>query len=257
MIYFLSDSHLGASYIRDPKAHEAMVVDFLRSIRHDATELYLMGDMLDFWFEYKTVVPRGFVRFFGAVAELADAGVKVYWFKGNHDMWLFDYLAREIGMEVMDGPVVKDIGGKTFLLDHGDGVGQRPAAFKVLRRIFRNPVCRMLYATIHPRWTLALAHGWSAQSRKTATASEYSTTITDEDNEPLVKYACEYLSDGSHPRIDYFVFGHRHAMLDKAVGCGSRVIILGDWVNHFSYACFDGQDISLKVYGEDNELINR
>lgn len=251
MVYFLSDSHLGASYIRDPKAHEARVVDFLHHISHDATEVYLMGDMLDFWFEYKTVVPRGFVRFFGAVAALADAGVKVYWFKGNHDMWLFDYLAHEIGLEVVDGPVIKEIDGKTFLLDHGDGVGERPATFKMLRKIFRNPVCRRLYATIHPRWTLALAHGWSAQSRKAGTTSEYSTKILNDEDEPLVKYARAYLSDPQHQKVDYFIFGHRHAMLDKHIGDDSRIIILGDWVNHFSYACFDGQDVSLKVYTTD------
>lgn len=252
MVYFLSDSHLGASYISDHRAHEARIVDFLRGIRKDAAALYLMGDMLDFWFEYRTVVPRGFVRFFGALAELADAGVKIYWFKGNHDMWVFDYLPKEIGVEVVDGPIIKEIDGKTFLLDHGDAVGERPVGFRVLRKIFRNSMCRMLYATIHPRWTLALAHGWSAQSRKAGTASEYSTKIADEEYEPLVRYAKEYMADPSHPRVDYFIFGHRHAMLDKALADGARVIILGDWINHFSYACFDGHDVRLQIYDKRN-----
>lgn len=253
MVYFLSDSHLGASYIHDPRAHEAKVVEFLHSIRDDAEELYLMGDMLDFWFEYKSVVPRGFVRFFGALAQLADAGVKIYWFKGNHDMWIFDYLPREIGVEVVDGPVIRKIGGKTFLLDHGDAVGVRPAGFRMLRKIFRNPVCRCLYAAIHPRWTMALAHGWSAQSRKASLESVYTSRIINEDDEPLVRYAREYLSDASNPRVDYFVFGHRHAMLDKQLPDGARVIILGDWISHFSYACFDGHDVRLRVYGKHQQ----
>lgn len=248
MVYFLSDSHLGASYIRDPKLHEARVVDFLRDIRKDATALYLMGDMLDFWFEYRNVVPRGFVRFFGALAELADMGVDIYWFKGNHDMWVFDYLPQEIGMTVIDGPLIKTIEGKTFLLDHGDAVGERPAGFRMLRSIFRNPVCRRLYASIHPRWTMALAHGWSAQSRKSGQASEYSTRIGDPNDEPLVRFAKEYAAKPGHPKIDFFVFGHRHAMLDASIGDGSKVIILGDWINHYSYASFDGRDVSLKVY---------
>lgn len=254
MVYFLSDAHLGASYIRNPRLHESRVVDFLRDIRKDATALYLMGDMLDFWFEYRNVVPRGFVRFFGALAELADTGVDIYWFKGNHDMWVFDYLPQEIGMTVIDGPLLTTIGNKTFLLDHGDAVGERPAGFRMLRRVFRNSLCRRLYAAIHPRWTMALAHGWSAQSRKSGEASEYSTRIACADDEPLVRFAKDYQADTVNPKVDYFIFGHRHAMLNMAIGDGARVIILGDWINHYSYACFDGNDVSLKVYRDKADI---
>lgn len=232
----------------DPRGHERRVVEFLDSIAADATQLYLMGDMLDFWFEYRSVIPRGFTRFFGALARLADAGVEIYWMRGNHDMWIFDYLPSEIGLTMLDGPVVKEIMGRRFLLDHGDGVGDRPTSFRLLRAVFRNRLCRMLYASVHPRWTMAIAHGWSSHSRKVSSADAYSNVIADSDAEPLVRFSREYEADPANPHIDYFIYGHRHAVLDEQIGPDSRVIILGDWINHFTYARFDGRHLTLLEY---------
>ena len=164
--YFLSDFHLGARYFEEPRETERRVVDFLDSIKGDAKEVYLLGDILDYWFEYRYVVPRGFTRFFGKIAELTDLGVKVYWFIGNHDIWIFDYLPNELGVEVIDGEVTKEIDGKVFFLAHGDGVGKQPRSFRMLRSLFRNRFCQKLYSAIHPRWTIPFALSWSNSSRK-------------------------------------------------------------------------------------------
>ena len=159
LTYFLSDFHLGARYFDSPLDNERRVVAFLDSIKDSAKEIYLLGDILDYWYEYRYVVPRGFTRFFGKIAELSDLGVKIYWFIGNHDIWIFDYLPSELGITVVDGPMVKDISGKRFFLDHGDAVGKRKLSFRILRSVFRNKVCQKLYAAIHPRWTIPFALG--------------------------------------------------------------------------------------------------
>lgn len=244
--YFISDMHLGARYIADPGAHERKVCDFLRSIRSDAAELYLLGDSLDYWFEYRTVVPRGYVRFFGELAALADEGVKIYWFIGNHDIWLFDYLRDEIGMTVVDGSMVKTIGSRRFFLAHGDGVGRLPLSFRVLRGIFRNKVCQKLYSGIHPRWTIPFAHGWSKSSRGT----DYLTPpeFAGEKGEPLVEFCREYLAEHPEAPVDYFVFGHRHVAVDYPLTPDSRMIILGDWISQDTYAVFDGEKMELKRF---------
>ena len=148
--FFISDLHLGASYLDEPKSYERRVVRFLNSIADEADELYLLGDILDYWYEYRTVVPRGYIRFFGALSALADKGVKITWFIGNHDIWLFDYLAQEIGLRVVDGYEVREIYGKRFFLSHGDGLGKLPPTFRLLRATFRNRICQKLYAAIHP-----------------------------------------------------------------------------------------------------------
>lgn len=244
MIYFISDLHLGATYMPDVHACERRVVEWLDSIRHDATELYLLGDILDYWFEYRTVVPRGYVRFFGALARLADAGVKIYWFIGNHDIWLFDYLRDELGITVIDGSMTREILGRRFYLAHGDGVGRLPLSFRLLRATFRNRVCQRLYSAIHPRWTIPFAHGWSSNSRGD---ERYTIPVTDNPaEESLVKFAAEYSL--SHPDIDYYIFGHRHIMLDYPLPTGPHVVILGDWIHHFSYAAFDGTTLTLKKW---------
>ena len=162
--YFLSDVHLGASYIADRRGHEKRLVAFLDSISHDASNLFLLGDILDYWFEYKTVVPRGYVRFFGALARLADCGVRVVWFIGNHDIWLFDYLRDEIGIEIVDtnqGGIPQIIDGVHFFIGHGDTFGRQPRSYMFLRGIFHNRFLQRLYSGIHPRWTIPFAHGWS------------------------------------------------------------------------------------------------
>lgn len=247
-IYFISDLHLGATYYPDPMIWEKRVVRFLESIAGDADELYLLGDILDYWYEYKTVVPRGYIRFFGALARLADQGVKIHWFIGNHDIWLFDYLKKEIGLEIVDGYLVRDIRGKRFFLSHGDGLGKLKPTFRFLRGMFRNKICQKLYSALHPRWTVTFAHSWSKSSRGYSpdTIPQYEG----EEKEPLVVFAKNYLHEEDQS-INYFVFGHRHIMLDLPIGPHTRVEILGDWIYHFSYGVFDGETFRLLQFSEN------
>ena len=238
--YFLFDFHLGARYFEEPRETERRVVDFLDSIKGDAKEVYLLGDILDYWFEYRYVVPRGFTRFFGKIAELTDLGVKVYWFIGNHDIWIFDYLPNELGVEVIDGEVTKEIDGKVFFLAHGDGVGKQPRSFRMLRSLFRNRFCQKLYSAIHPRWTIPFALSWSNSSRK---GDDEYPEYKGEENEFLEIFANDYLK--SH-KVDYFVFGHRHIMLDKKLQGGATLVVLGDWLHYCSYAVWDGNNLALK-----------
>lgn len=238
-VYFISDLHLGSNCLPDKRAAEARAADFLLSIKDKASDLYLMGDVLDYWYEYRTVVPRGYVRFFGALAQLADAGVRLHWYIGNHDIWLFDYLRDEIGIEIVDGWRVETILGKTFFLTHGDAVGRRSASFRFIRALFRNPVAQKLYAAIHPRWTIPFAHAWSSSSRGSKPIIMPWQGL---DAEPQAIFAAEYLKN--HPGIDYFVMGHRHVSIDAPIGA-ARLIILGEWLHSPSYAVFDGASLRL------------
>lgn len=240
-VYFLSDLHLGAGY-RDGREAERRVVRFLESIAGDAAALYLMGDILDYWFEYRTVVPRGYVRFFGALASLADKGVRIVWYIGNHDIWLFDYLRDEIGIEVVDGYRVEDINGARFFLNHGDGVGHLDPGFRFIRSVFRNRLCQKLYSAIHPRWTIPFALRWSSHSRK----SGENTAVREwrGSDEPLERFAIGYLRD-TDPAVNFFVFGHLHIMVDEPIAPHCRLIVLGDWISHFSYGVWDGNEFSL------------
>ena len=235
--YFLSDFHLGAKYIDNPRKQEQRIVSFLESIRNDAKEIYLLGDILDYWFEYRYVVPKGYVRFFGKIAELADSGIKIYWFIGNHDIWIFDYLPSELGVEIVDGSQIKQIDGKTFFIAHGDGLGDESRSFRMLRAFFRNRFCQRLYAGIHPRWTVPFALNWSRSNRVNGEDRPFGC------DEPLQRFVTNYKED---QKIDYFVFGHRHVAVDKSIGNNSRLIILGDWIKLYSYAVYDGNDLRLQ-----------
>lgn len=237
--YFLSDFHLGAKYIDNPRKQEQRIVSFLESIRNDAKEIYLLGDILDYWFEYRYVVPKGYVRFFGKIAELADSGIKIYWFIGNHDIWIFDYLPSELGVEIVDGSQIKQIDGKTFFIAHGDGLGDESRSFRMLRAFFRNRFCQRLYAGIHPRWTVPFALNWSRSNRVNGEDRPFGC------DEPLQRFVTNYKED---QKIDYFVFGHRHVAVDKSIGNNSRLIILGDWIKLYSYAVYDGNDLRLQFF---------
>lgn len=242
LTYFISDLHLGAGYITDHKAHEARVVRWLRSIAPTARRLYLLGDVLDYWYEYREVVPRGFVRFFAALADLVDSGVEVVWFKGNHDIWIFDYLPSELGVKIVDGALITEIGSKKFFLEHGDGVGDLGPTFRFLRGMFRNRLAQRLFSAVHPRWTVAFAHRWSSQSRKSG-GGPVEPVFEGENKEWLIQFARDYLK--TDPSIDYFVFGHRHLLLDYRLNERSRLIMLGDWITQFSYAVFDGKELTI------------
>lgn len=239
--YFLSDLHLGARYFPDKHAAEKRVVDFLESIRHDAREIYLVGDILDYWYEYRYVVPRGFVRFFGKLAQLSDEGIRITWLIGNHDIWIFDYLPSELGIEVVDGSVVREICGRRFFITHGDDIDDTSQSFKMLRSLFRNKFCQKLYGAIHPRWTIPFALGWSKSSRHAESRTEINPSP-----QRLADFAADY--SRRHPDIDWFVFGHLHILHRERIESGAEVIVLGDWISHFSYAEFDGKTLELKTY---------
>lgn len=242
LTYFISDLHLGAGYIPEPRVHERIAVEFLRSIAPTAKRLYLLGDILDYWWEYRDVVPRGFTRFFGALAELSDSGTEIVWLKGNHDIWIFDYLPAEIGLRVHDGVLRTEIDGKEFLLEHGDGVGRLPLSFRLLRRLFRCRPAQKLFAAIHPRWTVGFAHAWSSRSRKKG-----GYNVCADDDEPLVEFA-EKFNSSAPSKVDYFIFGHRHSPLDTTLADGARVVILGDWITRFNYAIWDGYNLVTKTF---------
>lgn len=243
--YFLSDLHLGAPYFSDSRESERRVVDFLDSIKDKADVIYLLGDILDYWYEYRYVVPRGFVRFFGKLAELSDSGVRIVWFIGNHDIWIFDYLPNELGIEVVDGIKVECIDGKYFLMTHGDGIGKLKPSFKFLRRLFRSKVCQTLFSGIHPRWTVPFAYNWSRHSRKIDGPPEEDAGRMMNN---ITMFSKEYLA--SHPEINYFIFGHLHLLEDIPLTSECRLIVLGEWISKFSYAYWDGKELSLHCYKE-------
>ncbi|MDR1500127.1 MAG: UDP-2,3-diacylglucosamine diphosphatase [Tannerellaceae bacterium] len=245
-IYFVSDAHLGARSHADPLAVEKKLVHWLDSVRGDAAAVYFLGDMFDYWFEYRYVVPKGFVRFLGKVAELSDAGVEMHFFTGNHDVWMFDYLPKETGAIIHRDVLTVDLLGKRFFLGHGDEVDYRSRLFRFLRVFFRNKFCQLLYAAIHPRLTFGFALGWSLRSRQSGRRKEADEAYRGEASEYLVSFAKEYMK--THPDINFFIFGHRHIMLDLMLGRSCRLVIAGDWIKYFSYVEWDGRDLSLLTF---------
>jgi UDP-2,3-diacylglucosamine hydrolase len=241
-IYFASDLHLGSPLVGDSLIREKRFVKWLDSIKDDAKVLYLLGDIFDFWFEYKEVVPRGFTRFLGKMAELSDSGTEIHFFTGNHDIWVFDYLPKEIGVIVHKKPLLTEIYGKFFYLAHGDGLYDNSTSFKCLRWIFHNRICQTLFGAIPPSWGVALAHSYAQHSRKKDISNP--SPYFGEDKEHLVLYAKEYIK--TRPEIDYLIFGHRHILLDLMLSHKSRMLIIGDWLQYFSYAVFDGKNLSLE-----------
>lgn len=241
--YFLSDLHLGAPYMADSRENEKRVVAFLDSIKKDADAIYLLGDILDYWYEYRYVVPRGYIRFFGKLAELSDSGIKIVWLKGNHDIWIFDYIPRELGIEVVDGSITEIIHGKKFFLSHGDGVGKLDPKFRFIRGLFRNRVCQWLFSGIHPRWTVPFAYNWSSHSRKGGEMRG----IPDSD---LLKNLKEFVKEyhKEHNDIDYYVFGHVHVLSREEIVEGCEMIVLGEWIRTFSYARLGKENLELKKF---------
>jgi UDP-2,3-diacylglucosamine hydrolase len=243
-IYFVSDMHFGSPVFGDSLVREKRFVRWLDSIKADAKALYLLGDIFDFWFEYKQAVPLGFTRFLGKLAELSDSGVEIHYFTGNHDIWVYDYLPKEMGLTVHKKPLVTEIGGKIFFLAHGDGLGDKSHSFKLIRSVFHNRFCQFLFRGIHPDWGLAWGHIWANHSRRKELA--HPMPYFGEDKEHLVLYAKEYIQ--AHPETDYLLFGHRHILLDLMLTRKSRMMIIGDWLQYFSYAVFDGNELTLEQY---------
>lgn len=251
-IYFASDAHLGARFHKDSLAVERKLVRWLDSIKEDAAAVWFLGDMFDYWYEYKYVVPKGFTRFLGKLAELSDSGVEIHFFTGNHDIWMFDYLPREVGAVIHRDTLTIDLLGKRFFLGHGDEVDYRSKAFRLIRAIFRNRLCQWLYAGIHPRWTFGFALGWSLSSRKSGLAKQAESQYQGEGGEYLVRFAKEYLK--SHPDINFFIFGHRHIMLDLMLSRTARLLIAGDWMRYFSYIVWDGKALCMEQFLEEGDV---
>ncbi|MDL2266222.1 UDP-2,3-diacylglucosamine diphosphatase [Parabacteroides sp. OttesenSCG-928-G21] len=245
-IYFASDAHLGARFHDDPREIEKRLVRWLESIRYDASAIWFLGDMFDYWYEYKYVAPKGHTRFLGKLAELSDEGVDIHFFIGNHDIWMFDYLPKEIGATIHYEPLTIDLLGKRFYLAHGDEADNRSWSFRLIRAVFRNKFCQWLYAGIHPRWTFGFALGWSLNSRKSGMVDHEVKPYQGEQSEYLATFAKEYLK--THPDINFFLFGHRHILLDLLLTKTSRLLIIGDWMTLFSYAVWDGEDLELNQF---------
>ncbi|HTE00530.1 MAG TPA: UDP-2,3-diacylglucosamine diphosphatase [Mucilaginibacter sp.] len=241
-LYFASDFHLGAPSYASSREREAKLVRWLDMTKADAAEVFIMGDAFDFWFEYKTVVPKGYIRFLGKLAELSDLGIKIYMFKGNHDMWMFDYFTKEFDATIITNELVIERNGKKFYLHHGDGLGPGDNSYKFLKKIFRSGLCQWLFARIHPNLGVGIANYWSGHSRIA------NLKIADEilaRQEYLVTFCRDLLKTEYY---DYLVFGHRHKPLDINMGGNSRYINLGEWVSNYSYAEFDGEQITLKYF---------
>ena len=242
-IYFLSDFHLGAPNEAASLVREKKIIQFLDEIKHDALEIFVVGDLFDFWFEYKKVVPKGFVRILGKLAELTDMGIPVYFFVGNHDMWMKDYFQKELNISVFFEPKAFDLLGKQFLIGHGDGLGPGDHGYKFIKKIFRSKISQFLFGILPPVIGIGLANYFSRKSRaKTGNNDEI---FEGEDKEWLVIYCKETLKKQAY---DYFIFGHRHLPLDIKLNNESRYINLGDWITYFTYAEFDGNTLELKYY---------
>ena len=246
-IYFISDAHLGSLAIPHRVTQERRLVNFLSSIKDTASAVYMLGDMFDFWHEYRLTVPKGFTRFLGKVSELTDSGVEVHFFTGNHDIWCGDYLEKECGVILHRRTFTTEICGKVFMMAHGDGLGDNDKKYKILRRIFHDSTCQKLFASIHPRWGLKFGLEWAKHSRLKRKNGE-EPQYMGEDKENLVIFSKKYLT--LHPEINYFLFGHRHIELDLMLSRSCRLLMLGDWIQLFTYAVFDGENMYLENFVE-------
>lgn len=244
-VYFASDLHLGAPYITNHREHEARIVRWLDTIKPDAQALYILGDVFDYWFEYKTVIPRGFVRFQAKIAELVDAGVDVHFFTGNHDAWMFDYLPSELGVKVHQEPLRVTINGRNFFLGHGDDLGY-DCWYHIMMWCFHNRFLQACYRWLHPDLAGIIATTWSRTSRASHDADDRRRA-----GQPLnlnrewqVLYARNQVANGDP--ADFFIFGHRHEVIDTVVGSrGQRLLVIGDWIRNFTYAVFDGTNVQI------------
>jgi UDP-2,3-diacylglucosamine hydrolase len=241
-IFFASDFHLGLPSGTPPVEREKKVVRWLRSVSPDAREIYLLGDVFDFWWEYKLVVPKGFTRFLGTISELTDSGIPVHFFTGNHDMWIRDYFENECGMITHTGPLMTTFGEKRFYLAHGEGLGSKNTGYGLLLSVFRNKPLRKMYSMLHPSIGMGIGHKWSLSSRL---GKGIKIDFMGDDKEDLIRHARAIL-DKEH--VDYFIFGHRHLEMKYALNEKSELIFLGDWIVNGSYAEWDGASLQFRVF---------
>ena len=241
--FFASDFHLGSPTPEKSLVREKKVVQWLEEVRHEAEEIFILGDVFDFWFEYKTVIPRGHVRLLGKLAEIVDSGIKVHWFIGNQDMWIFDYIPDELGVELHREPIERTLNGKKFYIGHGDGLGPGDHGYKFIKKIFRSKLCQWLFARLHPNFGIGLANYFSKTSRKKGVESD--KVFLGAEEEWLAIYANEIAEKKS---FDYFIFGHRHLPMAIELSNGGEYVNLGDWISNYTYAVFE-EKVELKSYG--------
>ena len=241
-IFFASDFHLGTPDLYSSIAREKKIVAWLESIKKEAHTIFLLGDIFDFWFEYRKVVPKGFIRLLGKLAELSDQGIQIILFTGNHDLWMRDYLTSEMNVKIFKSEIRMVVGEKSFLIGHGDGLGPGDKMYKLLKKVFVNPLAQWMFSILPPVFGMGLAHSWSRKSRVSSNKSGEKFYGEDEF---LLQYCNQVESQNHH---DFYVFGHRHLLLDLKVGARSRYINLGEWVNNSNYAEFDGVDLHLRVF---------
>ncbi len=244
-IYFASDLHLGTPDETTSLQREKLFVQWLEEVRQDASEIFLVGDTFDFWHEYKTVVPKGFVRLLGKLAEIADSGIPIHLFTGNHDLWMFGYLEKELGVQLHKQPVERDFAGKKFFIGHGDGLGPKDYGYKFIKKVFANPLCQFSFRWLHPDLGTKLAMSLSRRSRYSNEGTHQLEKFRGEEEEWLIQY-CKRKLQQQH--YDYFIFGHRHLPLDFSLNDKSRYINTGDWLDYNSYAVFDGEKLELKYF---------
>tara|TARA_B110000881_G_scaffold220296_1_gene244889 strand:+ start:3996 stop:4727 length:732 start_codon:yes stop_codon:yes gene_type:complete len=238
-IYFASDFHLGSFNISDSHKREKMVISWLSSIEKDAKAIYLLGDIFDFWFEYKKVVPKGFVRLLGKLADLIDKGIDIHYVVGNHDMWMNDYLEQEIGLKLHFQEFIINEDNKLIFLGHGDGLGKGDYTYKLLKVIFSSNICKWMFSRLHPNFGISLGQAWSNKSKKRQ------EKLVNEDKEILAGYCKEQQKNNP---VDYYVFGHRHIPIDVKIDERCRYINLGDWIHHNTYAVYSDQKLELKKF---------
>lgn len=245
-VYFASDFHLGAPDFAGSREREIRIVQWLDQIKSDAQIIFLVGDLFDFWYEHKRVAPQGYIRFLGKLAELRDSGIRIIVFQGNHDMWMKDYLIKEIGVEIYREPQEYIIGNKHFYVGHGDGLGPGDHFYKLLKIVFESKVCRWLFGNlVHPDLSLKLGYAWASHSWKKKDLRTVNQAEINPENELLYLYCKEM--EQQTPR-DFYIFGHRHLKLDFQLNTGARYINLGDWISYFSYAEFNGETLRLKDF---------
>lgn len=242
-IFFLSDFHLGAPNYHDSRKREAMLVDCLQHIKAEAHCIFIVGDLFDFWYEYRLVVPKGYVRLLGKLAELTDAGIGIHFFVGNHDMWMRNYFQTELNAAVHFDAQTFQFNGKSFYIAHGDGLGPGDHGYKFLKKVFRNPICKWLFGALPPVVGLGVANFFSRKSREAVGQNEY--TFLGPEKEWLMIHSRQVLE---RQHFDYFVYGHRHIPGVHTLPNGSTYINLGDWIRHFSYASFDGNTMALHYW---------
>jgi UDP-2,3-diacylglucosamine hydrolase len=244
-VFFASDLHLGVPNKTESLLREKKFVRWLDYIKAEAEVLFILGDLFDFWFEYKNVVPKGFTRILGKIAELSDLGIEVIFFTGNHDMWMFGYFEAELNIKIIRQPKAFTISQKRFYIAHGDGLGPGDKGFKLLKKIFTNRLCQKAFAAMPPAWGFFLAQYFSGKSREVNQIKDIH--FLGEDKEWLIIHSKEVLAK---THFDYFIYGHRHLPMKLSLTDNSAYVNLGDWIANFSYAVWDGKEIELKVFTE-------